>query len=171
MTPQELEKIQSALELGIRTEHSEQLTLFNSSEFDKSKYLQYLLSYKINKVEIYGEYITDVCELVNDFIQEHKEQTGIEISSIDTFEEVERDFDDYFQIESYGYEYKYYEVCDTTELDRVITQKRHENLAKLLNINVDSYTITPDCKLIQLFKDGNIDWLTLQKLTYTNCDL
>ena len=102
-------------------------------------------------------------------ILEHKEHICICKQDLEPYKEMSGYFDGSCELDEYGYTYTYYELMESITYE--IKSAKKKNLATLLKPDSQRHTNTPDCKLIELFKDGTIDWLALQKLTYTNCNL
>jgi hypothetical protein len=75
-----------------------------------------------------------------------------------------------YENESGSFVYSYYQVVSEISTYNMNNTKR-AIMAKLLKPENAEHIVNIECKVLQLFMDGVIDWLTLQKLTYTNCDL
>lgn len=68
------------------------------------------------------------------------------------------------------YDYSFYELKDTVA-DTHIKSKIKEEFSKILNPFPNKSPRTPDCKLMELYKDGTIDFKALQKLVYSDCGI
>jgi hypothetical protein len=69
-----------------------------------------------------------------------------------------------------NYIYSYYVHKDEVS-EHTIKTKVKKWINGQLRPESEPYTQSVDCKLLELFKEGTIDFKALQKLTYTNCDL
>ena len=73
-------------------------------------------------------------------------------------------------IEDNHYTYEYY--IHKEELpEYTVKQKVKQWINEQLQPESAIYRQPVDCKLLELFKEGTIDFKALQKLTYTNCNL
>lgn len=109
---------------------------------------------------------------------------------IETLEQLKKDFKSYEEnlVNFYSYDYIDIDVFDTcidetyveythyvlyTEEEFESSMKRtmRQFFDEKLKPDGESYEKMIDCKLLQLFSDGAIDWETLQKLVYSNCKI
>jgi hypothetical protein len=160
------EKIKKDLELKL--EHNKDL--FETKEKDYNKYNKELMKRKtISSLNLEGIYnIDEAINILTDFKNEIS-NLGFVINY--NFElNGEPDCDDE-NIDGAWYDYKYYAPFDEVP-EYILKNKIKNHIANLLKpIKYSGYARTPDCSLLQLFKDGAITWGKLQELTYKNCEM
>ena len=153
------------------------LKLLSEGVYDLSKYEEVGINVSVwlrgtlfTKVEersacIYDMDINYVLDELKEFKQKHKNEEKIGLSEID----IDTDFgDDY--IRSIEYVYYFYEL-KTEKLESEIGRITRDKISDILKPESVEKSIVPDCKMVQLFRDGAIDWKTLQKITYSECNL
>lgn len=69
------------------------------------------------------------------------------------------------------YKYNYYVLAGKDHLQQAMTSEIKNFIAVPLKPKSQTYAQQIDCKLLQLFTEETIDFKTLQKLVYTNCEL
>ena len=73
-------------------------------------------------------------------------------------------------IEHICYEAHWYNIIDEVP-EQSINKSFKNKVADLLKPENVEYTISIDCKLLTLFKDGKISWDTLRTLVYSDCEI
>ena len=124
----------------------------------------------VRKIEVKSdtlEYIDieDVIETLKEFQNGYKLCDGIAKSQIKNEQEVGSEYIHYI-----GYMYEYYELSEE-RLESEIMRLCRELIKEELKPDGVQYAQTPDCKIVQLFRDGSIDWETLQRITYKDCEI
>ena len=56
-------------------------------------------------------------------------------------------------------------------VDDFVNKKFKKIIEEKLKPEKEQYMQTIDCNMLKLFKNGSIDWKTLQSLTYSNCKI
>ena len=80
------------------------------------------------------------------------------------------DVDDGY-IDEQHYRYRYQVLCSPMEIEQRWKSEVKGKFREILKPKKERYSRPVDCKLMELFKDGSIDFKTLQKLVYSNCEL
>ncbi len=109
--------------------------------------------------------IAGMVESLQEFESEYKECNEINKSSLEKYEDIDDEYISFF-----GFKYSYYYINEnklSSEISRLIREKIKDELKPS---NVEK-SVMPDCKIVQLFKDGAIDWETLQMITYKDCKI
>ena len=110
--------------------------------------------------------IEDLRELLDEFEEEYTNSKLINKSYITNDEDL---VDGY--IETLGYMFYGYELDEDT-LKAHTQYALREMIADLLDPKKEGINKrSVDCPMMQLFLEGTIDWLTLQKIVYSNCEL
>lgn len=107
--------------------------------------------------------IEDMIDMLQELQKEWDECIEIEKTNLQKYEDVSDEYITFF-----GFKYTYLMLDEnklSSEISRIIREKIKEDLKPS---NVDE-SIMPDCKIVQLFKDGAITWEILQSITYQNC--
>ena len=162
-----LEEIASSL----RNKLEEQKELFKNGELDIKKYDSSFLETK----SISATYLDDclspdeIIEMINNFKEEceqFKNNIGFKIVYIEPTTEYDSSI-----IEGNYFKCVYYIVKN--EISENIINSRFRDFIKneLKPQEYTGYTKYPDCKLLKLFMDGNIDFRTLQQITYADCKI
>ena len=172
MTLKEFEKLRADTAKEFAALHNKALALKASGEVSFSKYqdigVEHLMVVKYERTcDLEDVSIKTMLKEIEELNETFKLLNAIEkekpYQEIDTGE---------CYIHSFNYEFKYRDICSKAELEARIKTKVKENVRIALKPKgYEGYTIHVDCKLLTLFKDGSIDWKTLQKLVYTNCEL
>lgn len=115
---------------------------------------------------IYDMDLDYTLEVLTEFKVKHEAESQIGLnSSIDMYVNVG---DGYIDDIRYGYSYY---ALDLNKLESVINTMTRRIIEGFLKPGNVEQSITPDCSAVQLFRDGAIDWETLQKITYKDCTL
>ena len=111
--------------------------------------------------------IEDLTESLKEFEETHTQLKVIGKSKIEFEEDIDQDY-----ISFIGFTYYYY-TLNKGALATVIQNKSRQLIAKLLKPDniADGNEATADCAMVKLFLNGNIDWKTLQTITYKGCEL
>lgn len=109
--------------------------------------------------------IEEVIETLKEFQDGYKSCDGIAKSQIKNEQDVGDEHIHYI-----GYMYEYYELSEE-KLESEIMRLCRELIKEELKPNGVQYVQTPDCKIVQLFRDGSIDWETLRRITYKDCNI
>jgi hypothetical protein len=121
----------------------------------------------------YGIEPEEVIKATQEFlvdVEEYKNKRGFNIS-----QQVEYNYstyDDGCEVENVYFEATWYEPIN--ELDENSVNRAFLDYVSLWLApeGTDSWgTVRPDCKILQLFKEGKVDWNTLRTLTYSNCNI
>ena len=98
--------------------------------------------------------------------EEHSQKIGFNTES-----DFRTDFrtDDYY-VTYIGYTAYWYKVVDEVQ-ETAVNNAFREKVRVLLQPESEDYSRAVDCKLLQLFREEEISWGTLQKLAYSNCNL
>lgn len=177
MILEEFNQLWLATDKRVKEEYKEAKAKWEKNDFsfnDKFKTSKYVYSDCIKGytsqevIAVIKEYEKEVTETKGEIVQKvHSYQLENEVLQVEfTGDEEYGEVDTvYFSTEFNIFR----EVEDITEsyskyvFREIITNK--------LKPESESYASTVDCKLLQLFKDATIDWKTLQKLTYKDCEL
>ncbi len=112
-----------------------------------------------------GMDIEDLIEELNELMKGYESCDGIAKSAIKNEVDVGNEYISYI-----GYKYEYYELSEEKLESEIMRLCREKIAEELKPIDVEK-SVIPDCKIVQLFRDGSIDWETLQKITYKNCQI
>ena len=74
-------------------------------------------------------------------------------------------------IDEQHYRYRYRVLCSPMEIEQRWKYEVKNKFKENLKPKKERYSRPVDCKLMELFKDGSIDFKTLQKLVYSDCEL
>ena len=185
MTVEELQKLESATKLEQTKIYEKAVKLFDSGEYRLEKYQEigainkldnrYRLSRSsrriLSKTLICSDTIqsNDSIESLIEMLEEFRTDY-LELNAIGKTEmSLEESASDRY-IECLVYIYSYLSL-DRESLQKEIQRLTGEAISNRLKPKNSNYEQAPDCNLLQLFRDGSIDWTTLQKITYSNCDL
>ncbi len=69
------------------------------------------------------------------------------------------------------YTYSYMIICDDEQFNRELSKIIREKISQILKPESEEDQLTVDCGMLTLFKDDKIDWKTLQKITYKECEI
>lgn len=153
--------------------------LFNSGEYKLSAYnklgikepaywhQESLLTQVVKESPcIYDMDLDYTLEVLTNFKVQYEAESQIGLSSsIDMYVDAGDGYVDYMH---YGYSYY---VLDINKLEPIINSKTRRIVEGFLKPDNVEHSIAPDCSVVQLFRDGAIDWETLQKITYKDCTL
>ena len=166
-------------ELRVETEKdlNEKLTLakkmLDNGEYNYHVYIEAgLTGVIVTKIHSTNNlYNIDLEELKQEIIDiEELYSTTVGINKTQIFQTNRIDvYDEYEELESLNYEFSYrVPMKEISEdfINKVFKRKIEEKLKP-----VKEYKRSVDCKLMGLYKDGVIDWKTLQNLVYSDCDL
>lgn len=111
--------------------------------------------------------IEELTESLKEFEETHTQLKVIGKSKIESEEDIG---DGYISFIGFNY---YYYTLNKDALASVIQTKSRQLIAKLLKPDSieDGNEVTAECAIVKLFLDGNIDWNTLQTITYKGCEL
>ena len=115
----------------------------------------------INKISI-----KDLHELLDEFEKEYAGTNLIKKSDIDYNE----DIGDYY-INEIGFVFHGY-ILDEVQLETYLQYELRKMIAELLDPKKEDIGQREvECSIMQLFREGTIDWDALQKITYKDCEL
>ena len=118
-------------------------------------------------VDLEGYDAEDTIKELNTFIEFHKSINAVNKTDIEqnivTYDEG--------GVEYFNYSFSYYVLSTKEMLQKRIDNRVERNIDARLKPNSELYIKEIDCALMSLFEDGTIDWATLQKLVYKDCDL
>jgi len=154
-------------------------------EFEKEQYTKgiftkefksYDFPFKI-KTKIMSEDLVDVgpsevIEYLQEFLEEVDNCTDLKIGDVKQDKEIDT-YDSNYGSELIGIHY----YQDIERFDYKLDIVRHTNrvfkdkITKLLKPKGEFATLIIECKFLQLYKNGILDWKELQNLVYSNCDL
>jgi len=117
-------------------------------------------SSNINEFDLDG-----LIEYLEEFKEDHKECN--EIGKVNIYES--EDIGDEY-ISFIGFKYEYFKL-NPAKLESEVGRLTREKVEEILKPKSVEHSIAPDCKIVKLFRDGSIDWKTLQTITYKECDL
>jgi len=112
-----------------------------------------------------GKELNTLYEVLQNFEREYVDVKEIGKSSISPFDNVGDCY-----IEEIGFKFYYFKI-NKAYLQYEIGRITREKIKDLLKPDSAKEAIVPDCKMVQLFRDSAIDWDTLQKITYKDCEL
>ena len=124
-----------------------------------------LTLHTVHSESMHEESIENVLEYLTEFQQTYRECCEIGLARIQEEQDVEDGY-----IGNIGFYYNYY-TLEEAKLESEIGRLTREKIQELLKPDSVEDSVTPDCKIVQLFKNGSIDWETLQSITYKECDL
>ena len=153
---------------------SEHKRLLNGCDLEttKSIYDKYRFLFKrhyavLNLAHLEFEELQETIDTFNKEIEKHKSKFMFEVGE---HTNISCDDDSPF-VHECGFMAEWYEVVDSVSI-RFIEQAIVEKLSRQLNPNANGYfTRTINCKVFELFKTGQIDFATMQLLTYDKCSL
>ena len=126
-----------------------------------------ILSLKKNNIDINDLDIEDVIKELEDFRREYKNAKKKNLIGLSEIEEDKWASNEC--VEEFGFRYEYYEL--SSEKNQLIIQKlKRKKMSELLKPKSEKSPTIPDCKMVELFTNGTIDWKTLQTITYQTCD-
>ena len=164
MTKEELQELFDKTTAEINSEFKEAQELWKRKKPISDKFL---FSTNISSSD-FSDYYTskNMIDAMNDFNNDIKNLPY----HINEDEYINLTVDD-DQIYYEEYTYRYSIIKAQTQVDYMIKKSVKNKFQQILMPSSESYSKYVDCKLVELFKDGAIDFKTLQKLVYTNCDL
>jgi len=178
MTLEEFKRLESETYNKVKEDYLEAKNKWDNNDFNYDRRFRkeiLILSDNINNCtikevkEIIEEYELEITRTKGEVVGE-KTGWGSVNGAIDI--DGYNDADGYFIPEEVYFNTRVYVLNEDEDVIEYFSKEELKNIIKeKLKPESELYAITVDCKLLQLFKDGNIDWLTLQKLTYTNCNL
>ncbi len=129
------------------------------------KYRGLLESISVDSLSLDNRDIRTTIDGLKEFEKEWGELQEIGKSEIRAnFEEVN------FSIVECHYSYTYYRI-NPNSLESEQKASCRAMVSALLKPEKEKKEQQPDCKMMELFKEGIIDWETLQEITYKNCDV
>lgn len=109
--------------------------------------------------------LNELIEYLEEFKKDHEKSN--EIGKSEIYED--EDIGDCY-INFIGFKYIYYKLSQN-KLESEIGRLTREKVKEILKPKSVKNSVMPDCKIVKLFRDGSIDWKTLQTITYKECDL
>ena len=164
MTPQEIKEIQEKVTTEEMDIYQEECRLFELEEttIDVVKKMQYVGIQRKESQNIEGNTFEEIQDVYVSFIEELGKYYSVPILWSDTFGNVINTL--HFEAETY-YMHSLYMV------ENCIRKQVRSKISKLLRPNgYERFTKTVQCEMLTLFMDGQIDWVTLQKITYQGCE-
>ena len=160
MTLQEIKELQEKITAEEMDIYQEECRLFELEETttDVVKKMKYVGIQRKESQNIEGNTFEEIQDVYVSFIEELGKYYSIPILWSDTFDQVIDTT--YFEAETY-YMHSLYMV------ENSIRKQVRSKISKLLRPNgYERFTKTVQCEMLTLFMDGQIDWVTLQKITY-----
>ena len=127
----------------------------------------YLIYEKVRSEEFENCHTPD--EMIKSINEFYKDIKNLDYH-IDGKTSLELEATDYYISTNY-YEYRFRILRNKSSIDYQIKTIIKKAFSKLLKPSNTKYEYPPDCKLMTLYKDGEISYKVLQKLTYNNCNL
>jgi hypothetical protein len=172
MTPKKLEILEKTLEQELEETIKKNQELWNSGCRDKKAFDDHCLQPKKLESEDIESTVEGSIELLQNFLEDCPDKEKVINFSTWVDSDIEYDYNgDPFSICTA--KVNWYELKEWSEESfqtHIKNQLRRELTARLQPAKV-SYPKTIDCKLLTLFKEGSIDWITLQKLVYSDCEI
>lgn len=155
-------------------EYEKAKELFNSESPDiKSLNENNFIIKNYKNIEIdYGISLEDMIEELQEAKKEiYKLSNGLVGFETSGNVEIEAyaDYDCAF-IDFFGIKYSYFDLASLESVEMSIKKKIRFEVERMLN-QTSRFARPVDCKLLELYKSGTIDWKALQKLVYSDCEL
>jgi len=170
MTLEEFNKLFEKTDNRIKEEYKVAKELWEKNDFsfnDKFKTIEFIQS-----ENIYENLSEDCIKVIQNYREEVKNFKGEIYSEEHIQSEIDTDYDYGAEVISIYFETRIKVFRYATDITTDYTDKEFRDILKnLLKPEKEHYAQNIDCKLLTLFKEGTIDWSTLQKLVYTNCEL
>jgi hypothetical protein len=140
-------------------------TLEYYMEYMESK--EITLTYSLENINIYElrEEIDSVIEKIEEEGAQNKPgfRTELLVSANADYNDCDTE---YVYIEQ-----TYYEPVDKDRFKEISLRIFKQEIEKLLNPGNADWRRTISCNVLQMFEEGNIDWKTMHKLTYSDCSI
>lgn len=172
MTLEEFNKMVATVKSELDAELEASKEMHKNGVLDVNEYNPLLLDRKCIQSEELEDFdsLEDVASLIEDFKKqcyEHKREIGLTIRYRVSAEPYRHEGSAYVEANNF--------LCTWYTVKQEIGESIYKRVIKdkikeLLKPVTARYLHTVDCKLLELFKAGTIDWKTLQKLVYSNCE-
>jgi len=170
MTLEEFDKLFKEIDNRVKKEYRIAKELWDKGDFsfnDKFKTIEFIQS-----ENIYEDSSEDCIKIIQDYKEKVKNFKGEIYSEEHIQSEIDTDYDYGAEVISIYFETKIKVFRNATDITVDYTNKEfREIIRNLLKPEKETYAQIIDCKLLTLFKEGAIDWSTLQKLVYSDCEL
>ena len=169
MTVQEFNNLYSNIEQRFNKELDE--IKLNPKKFIDIKMYDWAFSkHSIDSEEIYNYNDSlDLIYMINEFLDEcksYEDELGFCIELIDLETEYETSL-----IDGGHYQCKWKKMIDSVPEHIIKNSFISEVKNLLLPDDYKGFIRTPECSILTLFKNGTIDWKTLQMITYKDCKI
>ena len=169
MKKEQLAAILRDIEEDLKEQHVMATHLFDLGDLKYSSYSSVALMLKSQTIESDDINYMSLSELKNEiasFEDELKNSDLIIDPAVEADVEASMYFDSINKItlETYGYT-----IIGPKALEAIIQNRKRKRISELLRPENLRHAVTPDCKMIELFNTGTIDWDTLRSITYGTC--
>ena len=125
--------------------------------------MKYVVAQRKESQNIEGSTFEEIQDVYASFIEGLGKYYSTPILCGDTFGEA---------IDTIHFEAKTYYISLLSMVENCIKGQVRNEISKLLRPNgYEGFTKTVQCEMLTLFIDGQIDWVTLQKITYQGCEI
>ena len=165
MTLQEIKELQEKITAEEMAIYQEECRLFELEETttDVVKKMKYIGIRRKKSKNIKKSTFEKIQDVYTSFIEELGKYYSIPILWSDTFDEA---------IDTIHFEAKTYYTRSLSTVENCIMRQVRNEISKLLLPNeYKGFTKSVQCEMLALFMDGQIDWVTLQKITYQGCKI
>ena len=165
MTLQEIKELQEKITAEEMSIYQEECRIFELEETttDVVKKMKYVGVQCKESQNIEGNTFEEIQDVYVSFIEELGKYYSIPVLWSDTFDQV---------IDTTYFEAKTYYMHSLYMVENSIRKQVRSKISKLLRPNgYERFTKTVPCETLTLFMDGQIDWVTLQKITYQGCEI
>jgi len=174
-TAEEIVEIRNRMHKELEDDYNENKKAWEKEDPSFSYNTSFFKQHKIESEDIERRDIFDCVESLQGTINEIKEfeenNFFLENRVTDEFDAV--CYDDYLEKATYT---RIYLIPRTNNIKEILQSKANsvfrDYISKLMfRVENHKYKKSVDCKLFELFINGNIDWGTLVDLTYSNCKI
>ena len=165
MTLQEIKELQEKITAEEMAIYQEECRLFELEETttDVVKKMKYIGIQCKESKNIEGSTFEEIQDVYVSFIEELGEYYSMPILWSGTFGKA---------IDTIHFEAKAYYIHSLSMVENCIMRQVRNEISKLLRPNgYEGFTKPVQCEMLALFMDGQIDWVTLQKITYQGCKI
>lgn len=165
MILQEIKELQEKITAEEMAIYQEECRLFELEEttIDVVKKMKYIGMQRKESKDIEGNTFEEIQDVYVSFIEELGEYYSIPILWGDTCGEA---------IDTIHFRAETYYMSSLSTVKNCIRGQIGNEISKLLRPNgYKGFTKTVQCEMLTLFMDGQIDWATLQKITYQGCEI
>jgi len=169
MTLDELNKLEASIRTEVQKEIDLADKLHSSGVSIATKYPSWTLrSHSIYSTDISdGDGIERTIEILKDFMDEVESLGHV----IELVTHMNVDCEDSYISENRAYAtYKVYSHPSNDVVETQVKYRLRSKITQLLKPSGIQHPRSIDCAVLNLFKEGIIDWPTLQRITYKDCE-